>query len=410
MAFGLYLHIPFCATKCPYCDFNTYQGILTLLPTYLEALRREILLWGEALQHRTADTLYLGGGTPSLLSPCQLASLLDTVRTAFRVAPGAEVTAEANPDDITLEWCAGARQAGINRLSIGVQSLNDRHLRLLGRRHTARDAQAAYATARQAGFTNINLDLMFGLPYQTLEDWQETLQQAVALRPEHLSAYCLTLEEGTPLEHWVRQGRLPTPDPDLSADMYTWAEAFLEQEGYQHYEISNWSRPGYLSRHNLLYWTGGEYLGCGPGAHSYLGGVRFANLKSPQRYIRALGGVPRSFPGWEKLPGWLAVEWAEALDPWTQVEEALMLGLRLVEGVSWESVERRCGVAITAALTPLWDEVEGLGLVERTEGGIRLTPRGRLLGNEVFWRIAGFCQRQRTSALVRRYHNHGKGV
>lgn len=392
---GLYIHIPFCATRCPYCDFNTYEGILHLLPTYLDALQQEMSAWGEALGHPRVVTLYLGGGTPSLLTPSQLHTLLGTVRSTFPLAPDAEVTAEANPDDISLPWCAGALEAGVNRLSIGVQSMDDRLLRVLGRRHTASRAVDAYWTARHAGFTNLNLDLMFGLPYQSMQDWQDTLEWAVALGPEHLSAYCLTLEEGTPMERWVRQGRLPEPDPDLAADMFSWAEAFLESHGYQHYEISNWARPGYPSRHNLIYWTGGDYLGLGPGAHSYVRGVRFANRKSPRQYIQAVSKEARPFPGWKALPGWLGVEWAEALDFWTRLEEALMLGLRLVEGISWHDLEQRFSLDIKSLLGTTLDALEELGLVETTEVGIRLTARGRLLANEVFIRIAAFCTEQR---------------
>lgn len=392
---GLYIHIPFCATRCPYCDFNTYEGILHLLHTYLEALQREVAVWGEALGHPSADSLFLGGGTPSLLSPLQLQTLLDAVHRTFPISPHAEVTAEANPDDISLSWCVGALEAGVNRLSIGVQSLDDRLLRVLGRRHTASQAIAAYRTARAAGFANINLDLMFGLPYQSMEDWKDTLQQAVALGPEHLSAYCLTLEKGTPMERWVRQGRLPAPDPDLAADMFSWAELFLESHGYRHYEISNWARSGYHSRHNLIYWTGGEYLGFGPGAHSYLQGVRFANMKSPRQYIQALSQQTSPFPGWDALSGWLAVEFAESLDFWTRLEEALMLGLRLVEGVSYEDLAQHLAIDIKPLLGETLGELEGLGLLETRDNRVRLTPRGRLLANEVFIRIVAFCNERR---------------
>jgi oxygen-independent coproporphyrinogen-3 oxidase len=392
---GLYIHIPFCVSKCPYCDFTTYQGLLPLLPPYLTALEREVALWGEVLGHPPVDTVYLGGGTPSLLSPGRLTRLLEALRRAFPFAPHAEVTAEANPDDITPEWCAGALAAGVNRLSLGAQSLEDPFLRLLGRRHTAAQVIAAYRIAREAGFTNVNLDLMFGLPYQTMGHWQDTLRKAVALGPEHLSAYCLTLEEGTPMERWVREGKMPSPDPDLAAEMYEWAEGFLEGEGYRHYEISNWARPGYPSRHNLRYWTGEEYLGVGVGAHSYLKGVRFANLRSPRRYIRAVEREARPFPGWQNLPGWLAVETAEALDPWTRLEEALILGLRLVDGISWTALHRAAPDLDITPLRRVLEEVEALGLVEAGGEGVRLTSRGRLLTNEALVRITAFCQEKR---------------
>ncbi|MBM3946467.1 MAG: coproporphyrinogen III oxidase family protein, partial [SAR202 cluster bacterium] len=217
---ALYFHIPFCQTKCSYCDFNTYAGLNDLIPAYVRALNAEVANWGRLLDRSRVATVFFGGGTPSLLSPRQMASVMDAVRRAFALAPHAEVTAEANPEDITVERLRGFMECGVNRLSMGSQTLDRGLLKLLSRRHTAERAVEALATAREVGFRNVNLDLMYGLLLQTMEQWQATVHRVLELRPEHLSAYCLTLEEGTPLHRWVRRGSLPEPDPDLAADMY----------------------------------------------------------------------------------------------------------------------------------------------------------------------------------------------
>ena len=285
---GLYVHIPFCATKCPYCDFNTYAGIETMMAPYLAALRSEIELWGEVLDGPRLETVFFGGGTPSYLPPGSLDMLLDAIRGAFGLADDAEVTAEANPDDLDEGKLASLLEAGVNRLSIGVQSLDDGLLRVLGRRHSAREAIDAFRAARGAGFDNVSIDLMYGLPDQTLEQWGATLDTALDLRPSHISMYCLTLEEGTPMERDAAAGRIPVPDGDLAADMYVAAEVQTAGAGLRHYEISNWAIPGRESRHNLLYWRNRPFLGVGPGAHSYLDGHRFHNIRSPREYIRKL--------------------------------------------------------------------------------------------------------------------------
>ena len=267
---SLYVHIPFCETKCPYCDFNTYAGIEALVPSYLKALQRELTFGGAALRHPRVNTIFFGGGTPSLLALPQLEALLQALHDSFQVAADAEVTLEANPGDLTLDKLKGYPPLGINRLSIGVQSLDDQLLQVLGRRHTAQEAVAAYQRARQAGLDNINLDFIYGISHQSLETWRQTIAEAVALAPEHLSLYALTLESNTPMEAWVRQGLLPEPDADLAADMYLEAQDQLAQADYDHYEISNWAKPDRQSRHNLTYWRNLPYVGVGPGAHSYL--------------------------------------------------------------------------------------------------------------------------------------------
>ncbi len=385
---GLYVHIPFCATKCPYCDFNTYAGIESQMEPYLAALRSEIDLWGAVLGGPRLDTVFFGGGTPSYLPPGSLGMLLDAVRGSFGLAVEAEITAEANPDDLCAEKLASLLEAGVNRLSIGVQSLDDDLLRLLGRRHSAREALEAFTTARSAGFDNVSIDLMYGLPDQTLEQWGATLATALGMRPSHISMYCLTLEGGTPMERDAAAGRIPVPDGDLAADMYLMAEVQTAEAGYRHYEISNWAIPGRESRHNLLYWRNRPFLGVGPGAHSYLDGHRFHNLRSPREYIRRLEfGEPRAQPGGRIFDGIPVVEGAEPVDRRLEMAETMMMGLRLDTGIEPALFAARFGGPPGEVYGEIIEELEDDGLLEAGSERIVLTPRGRLLGNEVFSRF-----------------------
>ena len=402
---GLYVHIPFCATKCPYCDFNTYAGIEGLMGPYMAALRSEIELWGEILGGPKLETVFFGGGTPSYLPAGSLAKLLDAVREAFGLADYAEITAEANPDDLGAEKLASLLDAGVNRLSIGVQSLDDDLLRVLGRRHSAREAIDAFNEARSAGFDNVSLDLMYGLPDQTPEQWGATLDGALGLRPSHISMYCLTLEEGTPMERDAAAGRIPVPDGDLAADMYLAAEVKTAEAGFRHYEISNWAIPGRESRHNLLYWRNRPFLGVGPGAHSYLDGHRFHNIRSPREYTRRMTNgespIPPSFPRRrEPIPGEPrpestgrpfkgipVVEAAEPVDRRLEMAETMMMGLRLDTGVDPGQFAARFGEPPAYVYGEIIDELQDDGLLETADGSFVLTPRGRLLGNEVFSRF-----------------------
>jgi len=395
---ALYIHIPFCETKCPYCDFNTYSGIEELIPTYIRALTKEINLWGRTLTERgnqgngrqLVTTVFFGGGTPSYLPLEHIAAVMDAVRTSFSLSADAEVSLESNPGDVTHDRLAAWKQSGINRLSIGVQSLDDDLLNLLGRRHNAQDAQNAYRAARSAGFDNVNLDLMYGLPRQTIDQWQATLSQAIQMVPAHLSLYCLTLEEGTPLEAWVRQGNVPEPDPDLAADMYLLAEEMASQAGYVQYEISNWSLPTRECRHNLTYWRNQPYLGVGPGAHSYMNGHRFANLRSPRQYIQRMGdwtdpsGNPYDLTTFEEHG---VVDMVEAIDSRLETAESLMLGLRLNEGISEKEFRQRFGIDLRRAYQQQVEELTTFGLLQWEGDRLVLTQRGRLLGNEVFQRF-----------------------
>ena len=387
---SLYVHIPFCETKCPYCDFNTYAAIEPLMPSYVAALNAEITLWGKLLGGPEVHTIFFGGGTPSYLPSDDIRHTMETIRSAFNVERDAEATLEANPGDFSDDKLAAYLDCGINRLSIGVQSFDDELLKTLGRRHNTADAVQAYRQAQDAGFRNISIDLMYGLPHQSIGHWQDTLQQALELAPPHISMYCLTLEGGTPMERWVEQGSMPTPDADLAADMYLAAQDKMRGAGYRHYEISNWALKGKLSRHNLTYWRNEPYLGVGPGAHSYLGSCRFSAIRPPREYIRRMReeskGTDKSSMH-EAICSVPVVDEIEQIDKPLEMAETMMMGLRLDEGISVASFTERFGASPSHAYGDTLCELEELDLLNTKGNSIRLTNRGRMLGNEVFSRF-----------------------
>lgn len=387
---ALYLHIPFCETKCPYCDFNTYAAIEPLMPAYADALQAEIALWGALLHNPEVHSVFFGGGTPSYLPAAHIQRAMRTIRSAFRLQPDAEVTLEANPGDFTARKLAAYLACGVNRLSIGVQSFDDALLKILGRRHTAAAATAACRMAAAAGFRNISIDLMYGLPRQRLDQWQCTLDNALELAPPHISMYCLTLEGGTPMEQWTAQGKLPEPDPDLAADMYTAAQSEMAQAGYRHYEISNWAQPNMLSRHNLTYWRNEPYLGVGPGAHSYLCKRRFFNIKSPREYTRRMQSAaipPHAASPLDAIESVPVVEDVERIDAPLEMAETLMMGLRLDIGVSIDGFADRFGAPPARYYAPAIADLTALGLLHTQNAALRLTDRGRMMANQVFSRF-----------------------
>ena len=388
---ALYVHIPFCETKCPYCDFNTYAKIEPLIPDYVVALRTEIELWGDMLDGPPVRTVFFGGGTPSYL-PLGDISIADGdyLQVVFPLGRRGDHP-RGQPGDFTPDKLRHFLDAGINRLSIGVQSFDDDLLGLLGRRHTSHDAVEAYRMAYDAGFDNVSIDLMYGLPHQTIDHWRETLARTADLHPPHVSLYALTLEGGTPMEHSVAQGTLPTPDPDLAADMYAMAEHDLGALGYRHYEISNWAADGKLGLHNIVYWRNEPYLGVGPGAHSSLANHRFSNLKPPREYVKRLqehsgsnGSRDDTLAAIRSIP---VVDTIEFIDRPLEMAETMMLGLRLDTGVSVAEFEARFGVSPGEVYREELDELQPTGLVETVDGSIRLTDKGRFLSNEVFVRF-----------------------
>jgi oxygen-independent coproporphyrinogen-3 oxidase len=402
---ALYIHVPFCRSRCAYCDFNTTAGLDHLIPAYVTAVCREIRSAGQQWGRLTAPTIYLGGGTPSLLPPELISRLLRATHGAFDVDAEAEVTLEANPGTLDAASYRRLRKIGVNRLSLGVQSACDEELQLLGRIHTWAQAREAFRAARVAGFDNVSLDFIFGLPGQTMERWQATVKAALELGPEHLSLYGLSVEEKTPLGTQIARGELPQPDDDLAAEMYAWAEQALADEGYFHYEISNWARatpatlaqdpstlrwwPGSgarnadlkassetispsVCRHNLTYWRNEPWLGLGAGAHSWLNGHRWANVRHAQAYIAALDQDASPLAD------------RETIDKRQEMGETMILGLRLAEGVSDARFRARFGAGL---LEVYGDELTCLrqqGLLEWDGHRARLTARGRLLGNQAF--------------------------
>ncbi len=369
---ALFVFVPFCKIKCTYCDFNAYANLARVMEPYADAVAREI----RSMEARgTAKSVYFGGGTPSLVPAAHIEKILHACAGLLPLSPRAEITLEANPGTVDLDKLKAFRSLGINRLSLGVQSFDDATVRRLNRGHTVAEALETYDLARRAGFDNLNLDFIYGLPLQTLEQWQATLERALALAPEHLSLYALKVEEGTGLEYQIAHGKYPMPDDDTAADMYAMAEETLAAAGYVHYEISNWARPGMESRHNLTYWYNEPYLGFGAGAHSSFAGKRYWNVLSPVEYI---GRVER---------GEGVVAGSEEIDRDLEMAETMILGLRLGEGVEFERFERRFGEDARARYAAPLHEVSELGLVEMDDARVWLTPRGRLLSNEVFWRL-----------------------
>ena len=369
--FALYVHIPFCLARCAYCDFNTYAGLERLMPDYAAALRTEI----RAAPRGELRTLYFGGGTPSILPLDLWEAIWAELRAAFSVPPQAEVTLEANPGTVTRPYLRRLRELGVNRLSLGVQSAHDDELRFLGRIHTWAEAVQGVEQARAAGFDNLSLDFIYGLPHQSLRRWEETLRAALALEVEHLSLYALTVEEGTPLAGWIAAGRVAPPDDDLAAEMYELAEGMLGGAGFEHYEISNWAKPGRRCRHNLVYWRSEPWLGLGAGATSWWGGRRWSNVRHPAEYAaRIARGEP------------LAVE-AEEIGERLAMGEAMMMGLRLGDGVSEAWFRRRFGRGLEEVFGSKLSLLQEQGLLVWDGRTARLTPRGRLLGNRVFGRF-----------------------
>lgn len=370
---GLYIHIPFCKSKCIYCDFYSLPDAEEWMDRYVSALCRQLAEIAPRTTAHQVDTVYFGGGTPSYLGKKRLRRIMKTVEKHYRIAKDAEITMEANPDSAG-DWrvLRSLRRAGINRISLGMQSADDGQLRTLGRPHTFAQAGEAVAAARRARIKNVSLDLIYGLPGQTLESWRDTLEKAAALEPEHLSCYGLQVEEGTPL--WDMQGELDLPDDDLQADMYLWTVERLAQLGYRQYEISNFARPGFESRHNLKYWTLGEYAGFGPGAHSDLGGVRYAYVKNLRTYCEGVETEGEILSENDRIP-----------DRDRDIEY-IMLGLRTSKGLSRQEFEYRFRMPF-GPVQEILEKFAGSGRAVLRGGRWRLTPEGFLVSNQ----IIGLC-------------------
>ena len=430
--YSLYFHIPFCTHRCAYCDFNTYAGQEDMIPAYVDALCKEIEFVGSRLpspKRRGAEgevhTVFFGGGTPSLLSPKQFESIFRSIYNNFKLTDDVEITVEANPGTVSYENLLELRKLGINRLSYGVQSANTEELRMLERAHNFFDVIEAVTSARKAGFdrqsNGVNLDLIYGLPEQTLQTWQTTIKRILDLHPEHISAYALTLEHGTPFGRWSSRGLLPLPDPDLAADMYEWASETLEANRYVQYEISNWAKdlassgaqqhlhlthtcpggrcqgvqvrrdahnpPSFACRHNLQYWRSLPYLAFGAGAHGYANGFRYSNVLRVKTYIDRFTS-PNSLISNLHFPLTPATVNQHKQSLKDDLSDYMLNNLRLVKaGVSDKDFKSRFGSGLMDVYAAEIEELIRFGLLEWEGDSIRLTKRGRLLGNQVFMRF-----------------------
>jgi oxygen-independent coproporphyrinogen-3 oxidase len=378
---GLYFLIPFCQTRCTYCAFNTYIGQTDLIAPYMQALRRELALVVAGFQP-VVSTIYFGGGTPSLIPAADIEATLQACAGSCSLTPDVEITLEANPGTVNPNYLRDLRRIGVNRLSLGMQTAHAQELKLFARLHRLGDVQVSVDSAGAAGFDNINLDLIYGIPRQTLEMWQQSLTTALCLNPTHLSLYSLGIENATPLESWIAHGDVPAPDSDLAADMYEWASDHLAASGFEQYEISNWARPGFTCRHNSHVWHNQPYLGFGAGAHGCAVHTRYANVNLPAVYIERIReqSTPRAFP----LSA--AAEEIDTIDPLGEMAETIFLGLRLTqEGITAEMFQARFERDLWTTYGKEIDGLIAVGLLEHSAGDrIRLTPRGRLLGNHVF--------------------------
>lgn len=374
-AWGIYAHIPYCVKKCAYCDFiSAAVGTNEAeMEDYAAALRAEILREAPPLRARFGDaaTIYIGGGTPTVLPAKLLAGIIETIREA--AGTPAECTVEANPGTVDEDDLTQLRAAGADRLSLGVQSFDDRLLRVIGRIHTAAEARAAFHVARAAGFRNISIDLMYGLPTQTLADLKHSVAAALALAPEHISVYGLIVEEGTPFAAAEAAGRLALPTEDAAEEMYDWLMRELPAQGFVRYEISNFARAGFESRHNLGYWRNVPYLGVGAGAHGYADGVRWANESDTHAYI---SGIRADMS--VRTPEDAERTRANAM------EEYAFLALRTAEGIDEEDFRRTFGAAMDEVYADVIAKYTAQGLLRRSENHVALTEAGMKLGNEVF--------------------------
>jgi len=385
---SLYLHIPFCHHRCAYCDFNTYTGLADLHEAYARALAGEVARVAAAYAATGATaplalhTIFIGGGTPSIMTADTLAGILRSVRHHFHLLPGSEVTMEANPGTVDAPYLEEVRALGVNRLSFGMQSARADELVFLEREHDYQAVVDAFRLSRQAGFDNLSVDLIYGLPGQSVADWQQSLEAALALSPDHLSLYCLTIEAGTPLHRRLHSGQIQAPDPDLAADQYELACELLA-DGWEHYEISNWARPGRACRHNLTYWRNQEYLGLGAGAHGHAAGYRYAVVRHPRTYLQRLrDGAPRAYP---LSP---AVAEAHALTPAEAMSDTIITQLRLLqEGLDLEFFAQRFGQSLRSAYGETVDQLLAWNLLQERAGRLLLTERGRFLSNQVFHRF-----------------------
>ncbi|HSM25507.1 MAG TPA: radical SAM family heme chaperone HemW [Anaerolineaceae bacterium] len=382
---SIYLHIPFCQKRCSYCDFNTFSGMNHMIPAYVEQLINEIKYYSQSFSERQLiNTIFFGGGTPSLIEISHYKQLFEIIKEEFIVSPQAEISLEANPGSVSLDYLQKLLEIGFNRISFGLQTSNPSHLSLLGRIHDHHESIQAISNAKKAGFRNINLDLIYSLPGQTLEDWKKVLDDCLRLDTQHFSLYALGVEENTPLYEWVKKGMVENPDPDVAAEMYEVADQLLTNSGFECYEISNYFKKeenrDWRCQHNLQYWRNGNYLGLGAGAHGYIGNLRYENVGSIPDYISRMKRAYALTPHESSV-----IRSSVKVSQFTAMQEQMMLGLRLVsEGVS---IREFISKFKQSPLTLFKTEIDYLirnQLIDIQNDLIYLTKKGRLLGNIVF--------------------------
>ncbi|OPZ91105.1 MAG: Oxygen-independent coproporphyrinogen-III oxidase 1 [Firmicutes bacterium ADurb.Bin419] len=369
---GLYIHIPFCRSKCFYCDFNSFACRDELIPAYFNALQKEIGMYAKKLENYTIKTIFIGGGTPSAVDAQYLSEISELINKELNRDKASEISIETNPGTLTYEKLLTYRNMGVNRLSIGLQAWQDNILGKLGRIHTAKEFEENFQLARKAGFRNINVDLIFGIPGQSFGEWSETMKSVAGLEPEHMSCYSLKIEEGTVFGNKLEKGELVPIDDNIDREMYNFCKSHLKDKGYKHYEISNFAKPGYECRHNLVYWNEEEYVGIGAGAHSFFEGIRYNNFYDIEHYIS------RNFAG--EIPS----ENAEVINIKERMAEFMILGLRLIDGIRMDDFKLRFGEDIYNVYGDEISKLKDRGLIVVKDGSVSLSSLGLDLANQVF--------------------------
>ncbi|SHG89276.1 radical SAM family heme chaperone HemW [Tepidibacter thalassicus] len=369
---GLYIHVPFCVKKCNYCDFNSFKFTKEDKEKYIESLIREIGIYSENLKENCFSTIFIGGGTPTILSIEDISYIFKCIYDSFNIKKDAEITIESNPGTLTKEKLKLLYSIGVNRLSMGLQAYQKKHLDYLGRIHSYEEFEKNFKDAIDIGFENINVDIMFSLPNQTFDDWRETLENVVSLNPAHISAYSLIIEEETVFGKMYEKGELNVLDEEIDLKMYHYTRDYLKTEGYNQYEISNFSKSGYECKHNILYWRSKEYLGLGPGAHSYLEGVRFSNYCSLETYFEKLNN------------NILPVEDSHKLEEKDKIEEKIFMGLRMNEGIYFKEFKEEFEIDFMKEYKDIIEKLRNKNLIDYTKDRLYLTNRGIDLSNSVF--------------------------
>lgn len=369
---GLYIHIPFCVKKCKYCDFNSFKLNVDEKRKYLNSLKREMELYKENLEDKSIDSVFVGGGTPSILNEEEIKILFQNIKNNFQIKDSAEITMECNPGTLTLNKLKAMKECGVNRLSIGLQAVQNNHLEYIGRVHTYEEFEKNYYQAKEVGFKNINIDLMYALPNQSKEDWMESLEKVVNLNPTHISAYSLILEENTELFNMYEKHEFKLLDEDTDIEMYEYTINYLKSNGYNQYEISNYAKKGFECKHNILYWKCENYVGLGVSASGFLNETRYNNLCELDKYENII----RS--------GKKPIEWEEKLSIKDEIEESIFLGLRMNEGIKFKDFYEKYNLNFEEEYKNEIDKLKKMELIETKDEGMRLTQKGREISNSVF--------------------------